>query len=211
MENLEVLLDNKVKISSNIFEKYIDDIINEQKYALRQYSSFYDYYGLSEIEFYKYIKNFIDRCIFSMGKMTYENFKKITQIGIYYENFADYGITIKDDITEVFINGICPPFLKTHKVNFTKSGTINVFKTNKSVAHLKNFIKNKSDEELKYCLEGLVRYCKSGNIKPIKYLIEDKHIIVTPEILEAYLKTSCDNIGTLLWESITESYEFIKK
>ena len=205
IENLSVLLDNKCKITLDTLEKCIDSIHN--KTCKKNYMLAYnvDSYIKNDV-----IKKIIDKCIFTVGFMTYNIFKKLMKIGIHYENYKDYGIVLKDDISESFNMGICPTFINPKEINFTDGAIVDILSRDKSIIHLRKFCAKNKFENMKSCLEGILKNCRPSNIKSVRYLICEKKTGVTPEMFKKYLAEN-DQIASLLWERINELYDLVKK
>jgi hypothetical protein len=224
IENLEVLLDNKVKITTEMMEIFINTIYYD-KYKNEYYDSSYKYeylqtfykyqldYNIYKIKFHnKYIKIIIDKCILSGAKLKYSSFINLLMCNIEYEDFHKYGIKIKDNISELFIDTPIPEFIVKNGISISDNTLLTYFTKNKNFSKNDKYMKKYSLQYSELCLKGIVTNCKKNNYTAINKLINVKGIKVTPDVIKTYITTNgYPLIGTLLWDEFNKSYDIIKK
>lgn len=162
----------------------------------------------------KRIKDIIMNCILSGWKLTYDVYKTLASKGVFIENPETYGVELKDDITEVFVGKNIPSDLKG-KFKYTDKALYTYFKTQKSIPQTQKFMKENLLEYNSSCLAGLVCICTGAHKNHIKYMVEEKKVEVTPEVLENFvhmnMATNTRTIGGYLLDNLMKNYKFVRK
>ena len=71
--------------------------------------------------------------------------------------------------------GICPTFINPKEINFTDGAIVDILSRDKSIIHLRKFCAKNKFENMKSCLEGILKNCRPSNIKSVRYLITIVH------------------------------------
>lgn len=221
IENLYVLLDNKVKITTEMMEIFINTIgYDKYKYydndeplteSIQNHYRYRIFYHKNE--FVKnYIKIIVDKCILSGAKLKYSSFINLLMLKVEYEDFHKYGIQLQDNISELFIDSPIPEFIVKHGITISDNTLVKYFTKHKNYSENEKYMKKHSLKYSESCLKGIVTNCKKNSYSTINKLIIKKGLKVSPDVIKAYITTSGNNaIGTLLWDEFIKSYDIIKK
>ena len=221
IENLEVLLNTKIKITQDIFQKLIDDMhIFNSNFNIKfitnkdyEYEGDYEEYNYYEHESeYNFIKSIIDKCLLAGGKLTYDIFKKLLKINIEYKDFDKYGIVLQDDIGELYTHKTIPEFIKKHGINITDDVLLKYFTENKNYDTINKYMSSNLISYNEKCLQGYVNNCKSNNYNTIIKLINQHKLKVSPNVVKEFITTTGrTQIGRLLWDELCNLYDFVPK
>jgi hypothetical protein len=221
IENLEVLLNNKIKITQDIFQKLIDDMhIFNSNFNIKfitnkdyEYEGDYDEYNYYEHESeYNFIKSIIDKCLLAGGKLTYDIFKKLLKINVEYKDFDKYGIVLQDDIGELYTHKTIPEFIKKHGINITDDVLLKYFTENKNYNTINKYMTSNLISYNEKCLQGYVNRCRGNNYNTIIKLINQHKLKVSPNVIKEFITTTGQaKIGKLLWNELCNLYDFTPK
>jgi hypothetical protein len=217
IENLEALLDNKIKITQDIFEKIISDFTSKSNNYYNQKfitNKSYEYREIYDNNYNKckLIKSIIDKCLLAGGKLTYDIFKKLLKINVEYKDFDKYGIVLQDDIGELYTHKTIPEFIKKHGINITDNVLLKYFTENKNYDTINKYMTSNLISYNEKCLQGYVNKCKGNNYNTIIKLINQHKLKVSPNVIKEFITTTGQaKIGKLLWNELCNLYDFTPK